>query len=236
MQESITGPDRSFYSFTSYHNRFRRILSGGKRSPFGLKFLLCTLFLCSGVQAGAQDFWKHFLRPDVGAALYFYNLSDTGGVDEYNLVHLGALFGLNLPIVPIADNLAFGLNPSLGFSAQLTGYGESGVFALEVPVYATLKYNTDATWKGSKSPVGFSAGIGAQSSNLIFLNSGITASYLVPSYQLEVNMGSRRGDGGLYKLRWTSYIGSHEEPLEEFDDEPIVFKQFALHLLWVPGY
>ncbi|MCB0712990.1 MAG: hypothetical protein KDD67_11730 [Ignavibacteriae bacterium] len=206
------------------------------RRVVGIVLLGFTLTSTFATQAEAQEFWNHFLRPDIGGALYFYNLSDSSNTEEYNFVHLGFLVGLNLPIVPLAENLSVGLNPSLGLSAQLTGYDASGVLSLEVPVYATLKYNTDASWKGSKAPVGFSAGLGVQSSNLLFTYSGITASYLVPSYLLEINFGSRRGNKGLYKLRWTSYIGSYDEPLEEFGDETITFKQFALNLLWVPGY
>ena len=206
------------------------------RRLFGATLLCSLLLAIASTEARGQEFWNHFLRPDLGANLTFYRITDPQETFEYNIVNMGGLIGLNLPVVPLADNLALGINPSIGVSIELTGTGYSDVMSLEVPVYATLKYNTDATWKGSKAPVGFSAGLGAHSSNLLFVSSEVTASYLVPSYMVEVNFGSRRGNAGLYKVRWTSYIGSYAESLEEFDDEYLVFNQMAIHLLWVPGY
>lgn len=158
---------------------------------------------------------------------------------------MGARVGLNIPVVPLAEHLAIGVNPSLGISVQPIGDNydpytdqfSSSTLAIEAPTYLTLKYNTDASWKGSKSPVGFAAGIGGYYNFFFFINSGLNASYIQPSYMLEVNFGSRRGNAGLFKVRWESYIGEHEEEFGEFNgDLNVSFYQGIINLLWVPGY
>lgn len=215
-----------------------------------LSFLLPgVLLLCADHRScTGQEFWRHFGRPDLGFSVNFYRLTnpdETEDEDEFNLIHMCPQIGLNIPIIPLAEHLRIGLNPGVGLSAQpfgdtydpFTGDLTSSTLAIEVPLYATLKFNTDATWKGSKSTFGCAAGIGAHYNAFFFLRSGVNAGYFQPSYMLEANFGSRRGKGGLFKLRWTSYIGTHMEEIEEFDDDlRIGFHQFAIGLHWVPGY
>lgn len=192
-------------------------------------------FAASAERSDAQELIKHLGRPDLGAGILVYSISDS--VESFPLLHFGVSAGLNLPFYYLAENLAIGLNPNIGGSLQMTGeYTSSNTASLELPVYLTLKLNTDATWKGSKSDFGVSAGIGTHYSVLYFLNSGENFSYLRPGFMGELNFGSRRGNAGLYKLRFSSYIGSHREESEDFPGEFLLFKQFALQLLWVPGY
>lgn len=192
-------------------------------------------FAASAERSDAQELIKHLGRPDIGAGLLVYTISDT--VETFPLLHGSLALGLNLPFFYLTDNLALGVNPNVAGSMQMSSeYSSSGSASLEIPVYLTMKLNTDATWKGSKSNVGLTAGIGPHYSILLFLNSGESFSYLRPGFMAEINFGSRRSDAGLYKLRFSSYIGSHVEESEDFPGEELFFNQYALQVLWTPGY
>lgn len=196
-----------------------------------------ALLLLGGSTLHAQSIWRHFTRPDLGGGLYFYSIRNKDLPEaEYNTVHYGFLGGFNLPFLEIADDFTAGFNPSLGLSVAATNsYGGSSSMAVEVPLFATLKYNTDATWKGSKTPVGFSVGLGYHHTGFFFPDAGEFLSIGAPAYMLEFNFGVRRGF--LTKIRWTSWLGDIEAPLSEGIDPPtLVFSQSALHLVLVPSY
>lgn len=204
---------------------------------------LAAMLLANRAECRGQSVWKFFSRPDVGLSLNFYRFTNPADREEYfDLLHASGQIGFNLPVIRPAENLSFGINPALGLSGQLlgdtynpyTGQLSSSTLAVEAPVHATVKLNTDASWKGSKAGVGFTAGIGAQYNAFFFLHSGVNTGYIQPSYLLEINFGSRRGDIGLIKLRWTSYIGENEADFG--DDLRSLIRQSAVNLLWTPGY
>lgn len=207
--------------------------------------LLAALFMVISGTAYSQSasIWKHFLRPDVALDVYFYSLaeSDTAATNDLdsrsNLLHLGASVGLNLPFVEIADDFTAGLNPNIGITSSISAM--TPILTLEVPIYATLKYNTDATWAGSKGVVGLSAGIGYHHAAFVFVESGTVVDFGMPTFMAELNFGKRRSSMGLIKLRYTSSIGSHTELFPDDNggqDGQIVFTRSAFHLLFTPGY
>jgi hypothetical protein len=199
------------------------------------------LLFCSAAHAQQQNVWKHFLRPDLGLGIHVYSLAESDTTPQqdlnsrYNTVHLGGMVGLNLPFLPIADNFSAGLNPNVALTIALSGSGESQSMSIEAPVYATLKYGTDATWSGSKSIVGVTAGIGYQYTLFIF--PATVVSYGLPSVMAEINFGKRRSDIGLIKFRYAVSLGNHIEPFTSGGTETqIVFTHHSFYLLFTPGY
>lgn len=198
------------------------------------------------VSLHAQDqpsVWKHLGRPDYALGLHFYSLSENENTAQqdlesrYNTVHLGAMAGLNLPFVPITDHLSAGLNPNIGVAFGLSGsMGPDGfdsrTISFEFPMYATIKYGTDATWAGSKTVIGASAGVGYHYT--VFIIPSTVVTYGLPSVMAELNFGKRRSAMGLIKLRYSASLGSHSEDFG--DDGQIVFTHHSFYVMFTPGY
>lgn len=205
--------------------------------------VILFMFMSGSLYAQSASIWKHFLRPDVGSGITFYSLADSDTAAENDLdsrrtvFHVGSSVGLNFPFVEIADDFTAGLSPNLGLT-----FGVGSFFSavtIDAPIYATLKYKTDATWAGSKSVVGASAGIGYQHTGYFLFDSGTFIDFGLPVFMAEVNFGKKRSTLGLIKVRYTASIGSHTEifPADNGGEEgQMVFKHWGLHLLFTPAY
>lgn len=207
---------------------------------------LLLLFTCVH-QLPAQSVWKHFSRPDIGAVLYGYNYQETrsnkweNSHSDISLPHVGMIVGFNLPFVPLADNLSLGLNPSVAIAfanrSDFYGASETVMGSLEVPWYATIKYGTDATYKGTQFPLGVSLGIGYQYSYAFAFSGGFSEGFGLPSVMAEVNFGKRKTWPGLVKLRYTTTLGSAEFDYSTSSTEhKLSIKHSGFHLIVVPGY
>jgi hypothetical protein len=157
--------------------------------------------------------------------------------DRLNPTFLGVMGGLNLPVVTLAEHLSLGINPNLGLATPLSDLGGySSSVTVEAPLYLTLKYGTDATWDGSRTVIGASAGVGYQFTLWAFSDLS-TVTYGMPSIFGELNFGKRRSAVGLIKLRYSLSLGSHnEEFVSDGDVGQIVFTHHSFHLLFTPGY
>ncbi len=208
-----------------------------------LLLAILFLFMSGSLYAQAPSLWKHFLRPDVGSGFTLYSLADSDTAAENDpdsrriMFHVGSSVGLNFPFFEIADDFTAGLSPNIGFTVGIGSFLTA--VTVEAPIYATLKYKTDATWAGSKSVVGASAGIGYQHTGYFLFDSGTLVDFGMPAFMAEVNFGRKRSTLGLIKIRYTATIGSHTEifPADNGGQEgQIVFRQWGLHLLFTPAY
>ncbi|MBS1910356.1 MAG: hypothetical protein JST22_00080 [Bacteroidetes bacterium] len=200
------------------------------------------LFLAAIPSLTAQhaSIWKHLSRPEFGVGLITHTLAETDTTaatdidSRIDVKFLQGIIGFDLPVVYLADQLALGINPNFEAGLVLNQEGFTG--SLEAPIYATLKYGTDATWQGSRSPVGFSIGAGYRFTALF--TDGPAYSYGVPQFMAELNFGKRRSEIGLIKLRYSMSIGkAHDEiGIGNGLTAPIVYSNYALQLVFVPGY
>lgn len=210
-----------------------------------MRILSLLLFVLASTTLRAQSVsvWKHVMRPDFSFDLYFYSLADSDTTPKndrdarIDLLHWGSSTGMNLPFVEIADDLTAGLSPNVGLTLALSSVVPA--VTLELPVYATLKFNTDATWKGSKTPVGLSAGIGYHHTVYGLVKGGTFVSFGRPVIMAELNFGKRRSEMGLIKFRYTQALGSHTEVFPGTSggqDGQIVFTRSGFHLIFTPAY
>jgi hypothetical protein len=213
-----------------------------------MKRILLTAFLsvtCAS-PLSAQSIWKHFSKPDFGLALYVYNYEEEHK-NEYldshgktSLSHLGAIVGFNLPFVPLDDDLSIGLNPSAALAVVNRSsdyYEQTTMISVELPWYATLKWGTDASFKGSSFPLGVTAGIGYHFSHLQGITGNFSESFGTPSLLAEVNFGKRKSWPGLVKLRYTHSLGTHEIDASHGDVvDKLSISRSGFHLIFVLGY
>ncbi len=177
-----------------------------------------------------------FDRVDVGIYLTLINLEDQ--FDTTVVLMLGGEAGLNIPLYRPADNMAFGLNPQIGLSTDLSaslGASYSSILNISFPLYATFKLNTDASKRGTKASFGFTVGAGVHYTGSYYINSDVTIGYLAPAALAEINFGSRRGKSGLFKIRYTAQLTSTEVEIPEFNQSTF-FREQGVHLVWTPGY
>ncbi len=223
--------------------------------PAILLTVFCTIAFAPGALA-KDTFWKHFSRPDLATGLWIYDVkfqeTDFFGGDEESATfnHFGAYIAWYLPVTQIADHLSTGLYPGLGltaapsqtvrdFSTGLTYSSGSNSIAFELPIFAMIKWGTDATWKGKRGfGFGVAAGIGYEYSYLIFPNSGETRSFGLPAAIFEINLGKRKSKVGLIKLRYARTLGTSDE--EFFIDGVKVgtesFEVQSIQIAFTPGY
>lgn len=215
---------------------------------------LIALFILftSHTFAQSQSIWKHFSRPDYGTLLHMYNYEETTrplgsqsteGALKYSVevLHVGSIIGVNLPVVSLAEHLSVGVNPNLALSlgVPLSSFSraESIFLALELPWYATIKYGTDASYKGSRFPVGVTAGIGYHYSLLKGLGTEFSPSFGRPSVMAEINFGKRNSKPGLVKLRYIHDIGTYEEDYSTSSASSVIsMSRWGIHLVFVAGY
>lgn len=204
--------------------------------------LACALLSATAASAQKPSVWKHITRPDWGLDAHFYSIADSDTTPKNDVdrradrMHIASSLGLNLPFIEIADHFTAGLNPNIGVGMSFFNFDYPS-FSFELPVYATLKYGTDATWAGSKSYLGAAVGIGYHYNALLF-TSGTTVGFGLPSVMAELSIGKRRSALGLIKLRYTTSLGSHTE---EYTSNGavigrMVVTQHAFHVLFTPGY
>ena len=218
------------------------------------KLLTAALLIlcCIPVSSGAQSFWRNFERVDAGGSILFYNhkhearITDDPG-SEFNedrtFSHIGLMFGLNLPVYPMGDNMSLGICPGIGFSVatETDFFGEKSQFiAASLPLYATFKLGADATYKGSTFPLGMSVGLGYHYSYLMRVGDGAEFSEGIglPSMMAEVCIGKRK-KWGLIKLRFTQDLGSYTIDYSDpsrFIENKLTISRTGLHLIYVGGY
>lgn len=204
--------------------------------------LACALLSAMAAHAQKPSVWKHITRPDIGLSLHMYSIADSDTTPKNDVdrradrVQFGSALGLNLPFVEIASNLTAGLNPNIGLGVSINDMYSPSI-SIEVPVYATLKYGTDATWAGSKSYIGAAVGIGYHY-NALFFTSGTSVGFGLPSLMAELSIGKRRSTIGLLKFRYTASLGSHTEEYTSNGQVVgrMVVTQHAFHLLFTPAY
>ena len=187
---------------------------------------IVTLILSSNLYGQSfSDLWKQ-KDLGIGVNLYSfkgYSLTDTSFYTTSNLnnapdtIELGStssygvtvFAGWNFPLINLAEGWSVGINPNLAFTAGLSG--GFGMF-LEIPVFATLKYGTDATWSKSTSfdkKFGAAIGIGYQATlgytEAPITTTGISAVYALPTIMAEVSFV--RNKKTLYKVRFQTNLG-----------------------------
>jgi hypothetical protein len=207
---------------------------------------MLVLLLFTSAQAQEPSVWKSLSRFDFGMGIHAYSIATDDSVpaqdlnSRANLLHLGIMAGLNLPFVPIGEHMSLGFNPNIGFAVGLSGgFSNEGSqsMSLELPLYATMKFGTDATWLGAKFPVGATVGVGYHYSAFIFATTGVIVDYGLPSVMAELNFGKRRGDIGLVKIRYSLSLGSHTEHFNtDSPDDKLVFTHHSFYVLVTPGY
>jgi hypothetical protein len=188
----------------------------------------------------AQSVGRYLSRFDWGFGLNFLNMND----DTYivNLAMPAAQIGFNLPYHHLAENVALGVSAGLTLAATNgTGIGgdESTLFStINVPAFATVKYNTDASWKGTDGfGVGLAGGIGYQLTYFLPLGVSMESIFFgLPTYMVELNFGKRTSFPGLIKLRYTGNIGEHKETFSSDPADFINFSQSAFYILFTKNY
>jgi|GEM_PF-2549242 len=205
--------------------------------------MLCAIMtMISPRPAQAQSVWKYLGRIDFIASVYQYSIEGRTdappGTFDGTFTSISAGIGFNVPVYHLAHDLSLGINPNIEM-AGVPGTAEEVddriplTLSLEVPVYATLKYGTDASWHG-ESKIGFAAGIGAQYTALTTLDpADISTSYVAPGIMAEVNF--RLGSSGLMKLRYSTILGTMRADVNGFDGEDAGdadIRQQAFHLIF----
>lgn len=202
--------------------------------------LLLLFIAASTAHAQRSGFWKFFERPDYGFGIHLYqfhhrdSLNADVAASKQGAVGLTSIIGANFPLFPLDSNMSVGINPQLeaGFILGGPAFG----YAIEIPVIATWKYGTDASWKGSKFPLGATVGLGYQYS--AFLGSD-SYGFARPTMLVEINIGKRRGPIGLVKLRYTRSLASHVETIDYNDGlgpERFSIWSQAFYLAYVLNY
>jgi len=170
-------------------------------------FFLCSLFFITTL-SHAQYLGKCFKNYEIGFGYTVFKAtgtqiqtnpltqvaSDTVPL-SVNQPTPSAMLGFNFPI-QLHKDFGFGVNTSLIASA-------GGAYGVQVPLFLTFKYGTDATHNDEAKRFGFGAGIGYDFT--AFTVDNVSASYKIPSYFAEISFLPRNT---LMKLKFISSLGS----------------------------
>ncbi len=184
----------------------------------GLLVLVLLLAVVSTTQAQRSGFWKYFERPDYGMGIHLYEFKkrDSLNMDvpssRETATGITSIIGVNFPVIALDSDMSIGFNPQFEIGG-IFGDGAFG-YTIEIPAFATWKYGTDASWRGSKFPIGVTVGLGYQYTAVLGMGS---YGFARPSMLAEINFGKRRGPIGLIKLRYTRSLASHVESID-YDD------------------
>lgn len=156
---------------------------------------------------------------------------------KQSVMTYGAWVGFNFPLVQIDNNLSAGISPNATLfitvpsSSQESEYSYFGDRAMgyTIPVIATLKYGTDAQYKG-RMKFGATLGVGYRYTSYITTsNESMPAAFGVPILmgELNVKMGRKLG---LLKIR---YLTSLVKGRDKYDLE---LSQSSLYLVYTPNW
>ncbi len=214
-------------------------------------FTAALLILCClPAVSSAQSFWRGFERPNIGGGILFYDyrengrfVYDPGSEASYRntFAHYSFQAGFNLPAVALNEDIAVCLNPALGLSAATKSdfYGSSSNFiTIEAPIYATVQIGTDASFKGSKFPLGAALGLGYHYSYVIGTPSDLSEGVGNPSIMAEISIGKRKS-WGLIKIRYTQDITSHTIDYSDASigvEHTLNVRRAGIHLIYVGSY
>jgi len=190
------------------------------RSTIVLLFLFPASQFFAARSASAQSIWKYFSRPDIGAGISGFTsnvVSHQNGVDlnsTASVGHYGGMVDFNFPIQEVFPHASVGLMPgiALGISPNTQSDFTSNQQSADItfPIFATFKFNNDATWKGNDgTAVGFTGGIGYMYHMFLSIQGDADShSFGNPAWMAEINLGERHSSFGLLKFRYVHAIGS----------------------------
>jgi hypothetical protein len=200
-----------------------------------LRLLLLALSLLAIVPAAAQDLGDYLTRFELGLGRGSFHLQwPAGPLDDPDSVETSAEYegwavsaGWNIPLVPITPDLGVSLVASgrVILSTATTTVGgpaypdpvnpttRSGYAPhINLPVYAMLRYGTDATW-GWRRTFGAGVGTGAH-----FVYHSPNKEYVAPIVVGEVSVLLRRGLPGVFRLQYQAELGRSLVSPEYYDD------------------
>ena len=196
------------------------------------KLLISILLFVVSFNLYSQSLSELWKQKDFGIGINLYKfegytLSDTStyttsnpnNAPDTNELGATASYGItvfngwNFPIINLAEDLSIGINPNIAFTAGLSG--GLGMF-IEVPVFATLKYGTDAVWNKSTTfdkKFGSAIGIGYQVTlgytEAPINTTGIGLAYALPTVMAEISFVVN--EKNLYKIRFQTNLGRTQQ-------------------------
>lgn len=196
--------------------------------------------------ARGQSLWRYLGRPDVMIGIVRYEVSGTptGSPDSFDtsLLEIGVGIGATLPIVKLGRDMSIAVIPGIAVAGVPATASTDNTdrfpltMSFEAPLFAALKYGTDAVWY-SDTQAGVGIGIGGWYGAFTTLDPvDITASYLLPAIMVEASVViSRR----LFKIRYCRLFGESLHDIHDPSSDPVgraAVTQQSIQLLFNPGY
>lgn len=161
----------------------------------------------------------------------------TVDMEKQSVMAYGGWIGFNFPLVQIDDNLSAGISPNATLFVTISSSSEDAEYSYfgsramgyTIPVMATLKYGTDAQYKG-RMKLGATLGVGYRYTSYITTsNESMPAAFGVPILMGELNLKMGR-KLGLIKIR---YLTSLAKGRDKYDLE---LSQSSLFLVYTPNW
>lgn len=181
-------------------------------------WLIAILFLVAcGSSLQAQTFWDYVGQYDTGYGLKYFTLRGYAQIDSAgeqriplseDLIGISYTYGFYYPFMSLGKDLSWGIQPNFGVTtawSSLSSEGGDFIATLNVPVFAMIKYGTDAEFYGKK-PFGVGVGVGYNLQGLLSLSGGLdlTGIYHGPEFLVEASVVA--GKLGLVKLRFMTSL------------------------------